>query len=87
MPAVMGLGLNGTRQRLQRFKHADAGTPEELNEVERLMASVEDFFTDAVRVGWRSLDDGGLDGLRAQMEKTDAERWPRADPACRRLRH
>ncbi len=64
---IAAAGLVAARTRLQRLKHADDGTPEEVAEVEKALGAVEGFMVYAVRVGWAGLDDAHLSALRSRL--------------------
>lgn len=64
--------LNETRRGLQKIKHADKGTPEELEELRRYMASVEGFVIYAIRIGWIGVDEEHLNELRDRLAKESA---------------
>lgn len=64
---IAAAGLVAVRTRLQRLKHADDDTPEEVAEVEKALTAIEGFTLYAVRVGWVGLDDTRLNTLRTRL--------------------
>jgi hypothetical protein len=60
-------GINETRDRLQKIKHSDNGTPEEKGTVEIAISAVEGFFLFAIRIGWADLQGERLEELRARL--------------------
>ncbi|WP_282944544.1 hypothetical protein [Cellulomonas endometrii] len=60
-------GLVAVRTQMQRIKHSDEGTPEELAAVQEALRAVEGFMVFSVRVGWVSLDRDQLDALRKRL--------------------
>lgn len=64
--------LTAARAELQRLKHADDGSPEEVNTVRRLVAAVEGYVVLSIRLGWVGLSDEGLAGLRARLGEVPA---------------
>lgn len=55
------------RADLQRLKHDDDGTPEDLEELQRLLAAVEGFMTLVVGVVWGSAPSETLDEFRGRL--------------------
>ena len=55
------------RAKLQRIKHADAGTPEEAALVATLISTIEGFLTLAIRVGWLALPPENIEQLRQRL--------------------
>jgi hypothetical protein len=59
--------LNETRRGLQKIKHADTGSEEELEQLRAFMASVEGFVLYAIRFGWATVQDDQLETLRGRL--------------------
>lgn len=59
--------LNETRRGLQKIKHADTGTPEELDQLRQFMASVEGFVMYAVRIGWAGVNEDRVAELKQRL--------------------
>lgn len=59
--------LAGTRQSLQRLKHADSGMPAEVDELRGIMSAIEGFIVFAIRVGWSAADDDEVEALRSRL--------------------
>jgi hypothetical protein len=59
--------LNETRRGLQKIKHADTGSEEELKQLHEFMASVEGFVLYAVRFGWATVQEDRLGMLKDRL--------------------
>lgn len=64
---MVATGLVAARAQLQELKHADQGNEAEVRQVTSLMAAVEGFLTLALRIGWATLDEEEVDGLRRRL--------------------
>jgi hypothetical protein len=64
---MVATGLVSARTQLQELKHADQGNEAEVRRVTSLMAAVEGFLTLALRIGWATLDEEEVDGLRRRL--------------------
>jgi hypothetical protein len=64
---MVAKGLVTARTQLQQLKHADLGSESEVQRVKSLMAAVEGFLTLALRLGWATLDEAEVDGLRRRL--------------------
>ena len=64
---MVATGLVSARTQLQELKHADHGHESEVQRVISLMAAVEGFLTLALRLGWATLDEAEVDGLRRRL--------------------
>ncbi|WP_232234540.1 hypothetical protein [Actinoplanes sp. N902-109] len=60
--------LATTRTQLQQLKHADQGTEEEMEQVQRLLAAVEGFLHLAIGVAWSVASDDRLESLRLNLD-------------------
>lgn len=60
--------LNVTRKQLQKIKHADQGSPEELKKVEDCLIAVEGFVQVGCRMAWAMLSDDTLADLRSRLD-------------------
>ncbi|MFK5691340.1 hypothetical protein ACI3EY_16905 [Ornithinimicrobium sp. LYQ92] len=64
--------LNVTRRRLQKLKHADAGTVEEREAVEACLLAIEGFVQVGCRMAWAALPDEALAHLRRRIDPPTA---------------
>ncbi|MCU7723199.1 hypothetical protein ODJ79_05685 [Actinoplanes sp. KI2] len=60
--------LATARTQLQKLKHADQGTEEELEEVQQLLAAVEGFLHLAIGVAWAAASDERVESLRLNLD-------------------
>lgn len=64
---MVATGLVSARTQLEKLKHSDQGDESEVQRVNSLMAAVEGFLTLALRLGWATLDEAEVDGLRRRL--------------------
>ncbi|MCJ1675583.1 hypothetical protein MT355_20145 [Rathayibacter sp. VKM Ac-2929] len=65
---MAALGVAEARSRLQALKHAETGSPAEIDEMEKLLHAVEGYFLFAIRAGWIGASDSELADLRTRLE-------------------
>lgn len=65
---IAALGLATSRKRLQKLKHSDKGSAEEVAEVELLLRAVEGFFLFSIYAGWSLLAEERLDELKERLK-------------------
>lgn len=64
---ILAAGVVSARTQLQALKHAEKGDSADVEKVVGLIAAVEGCFALTLRVGWMSLDDNEVDGLRRRL--------------------
>jgi len=69
---MMASSLNATRKRLQSLKHADDGSPEDMEAVTKCMAAVEAFVHLGLGLSWATLSDDALAELRLRLDPSAA---------------
>lgn len=65
---VVAHSLVEVRTKLQKLKHAESNTPDEVSALQTMMDTVEGALSFAIRIGWMSLGLGTVDKLRERLE-------------------
>jgi len=65
---VVAHSLVEVRTKLQKLKHAESNTPDEVSALRTMMDTVEGALSFAIRIGWMSLGLGTVDKLRERLE-------------------